>query len=73
MIEYDVPVNDNRAIPLPRETLRAMNVGDSVLVDCTDPKNYNRARVSAYLYALEVGIKFKTRKVQGGIRVWRVA
>jgi len=73
MIEYDVPIEDNRSVTLPRETMRAMGVGDSVLIDCTDVRNIQRARTSANIFSQLTGVKFKTRKVQGGLRIWRIA
>lgn len=60
-----------KGIPLPRknitdglsETLKEMEVGDSILLP-SHPKN-------VYQLAIQLKIKVAARKVEGGVRLWR--
>lgn len=71
VIEKDVPIpeigNGKRRTGL-TACLRAMEVGDSVLVGMNDGSPYSR--VSAYQSLNDA--RFTTRTVEGGLRIWRV-
>lgn len=67
-IEKGVPVAVNRA-PNARYPLKAMAVGDSFLIPDED---LNRS-ANVHASAAHVGIRVRTRTVEGGRRVWRVA
>lgn len=63
-----------RGIPIPPKggertgltaTLRALDVGDSFLIA------NEKERLRALHFASRAGVKIATRKVEGGIRVWR--
>ena len=63
----------DKGVPLPGKCTKypweQMGIGDSFFV-----KNGNQARVGASATnAARFGKKFTTRKVDGGVRVWRVA
>lgn len=68
-----------KGIPIPKrgsilskgkyDFLALMDVGDSILiVDNGEIKNF---RSHAHRYAEMAGVKVATRKVEGGLRVWR--
>lgn len=73
-IEKDIPLPRSKTDPLristPLKALAQAEVGDSIfLADC----NSDSVRGRASQISSELGIKFVTRKMAGGIRVWRVA
>lgn len=50
-----------------------MEVGDSFLIPCADEATEERAyRRMAALYGRHKPKRFKCRKVDGGVRVWRI-
>ena len=53
--------------------LHLMEVGDSymVTIDAEDAVKLSSARTSPCTYGLRHNKKFVTRKVEGGVRVWR--
>lgn len=74
-IEKNVPIpkshqGRNRT---PGYPFAAMQVGDSFFVRCKDKAELNRVRSAAAIHANKTGSKFKTRTVDGGIRVWLVS
>ena len=66
-IESDVPMPPNLRKQWP---FAHMNVGDSFLVS---PSDYHKAQVAAVQHAKWHGVKFATRRVNGGYRIWRTA
>lgn len=48
---------------------RYMEVGDSVFFG---PDLADKAQIRCHVHGKQAGMKFKSRKVDGGIRVWRV-
>lgn len=71
----DEEIKIDKGIPIPRDSkgrpkinlnlLRAMKVGDSVLVDTKKAK-------SLYSASSVAGVKLSMRRVEGGTRVWRI-
>ena len=49
---------------------RNMDIGDSVLFG---PDLAAKAQLRCHVYGYKYGMKFVTRKVDGGLRVWRTA
>ena len=49
---------------------RDMGVGDSVFIK--NPGDFLRAQSACHAYGYKMGKKFTTRKVDGGLRVWRI-
>lgn len=68
-IEKGVPVPPSRGGRRTVYPWRDMEVGDSALIPGGD-----QARIGASVrtFGLSAGRKFVTRKVEGGVRVWRV-
>lgn len=48
-----------------------MDLGDSFFVEL-DEQGINVLRVLAWRFSKETGWKFVTKKVDGGVRVWRI-
>lgn len=69
-IEKDVPLPPRSSGDSKKSVLWRMSVGDSVLV--TDASQ-SVVAARAKSVANRSGYKFATRKVEGGVRVWRVA
>lgn len=53
--------------------IREMDVGDSILDESAQETKSSKIRLSAKKYGDKVGKKFIARKVEGGVRIWRVA
>lgn len=51
----------------------SMEVGQSFFVQTEDTKKFASLRNSATSRGKKLGMKFVTRQMDGGIRVWRVA
>ena len=70
-IEKNIPVNRflrrsrNHKYPF-----RELELGDSFFV-ALDEQGINVLRVLAWRFAKETGWKFVTKRVDGGVRVWR--
>ena len=68
-IEKDVPLpskgKDGRAT---KYRFAEMQVGDSLF----DPKGGKGLRNAACQWARKNGVKFTSRKMDGGVRVWRI-
>ncbi len=73
-IEKGIPLPKQKHIgPKPKYPLKEMGVGDSFFVP-GDNSRYNLSNnVSAAARHNAPDKKFKTRTVEGGIRVWRVS
>lgn len=65
-IEKDVPVPSRKGI----YPFDDMTVGDSILVTGAK-KDFHRARNASSVYGKRHGLKFETRTVDGGLRIWR--
>lgn len=52
---------------------KEMEVGDSFFAPVLNPNQDNAIRTRTYGYGTQSGKKFSVRKVEGGVRVWRVA
>jgi len=70
MIEqgFEIPSQNLRKYPI-----HEMNIGDSILD--ADAKNTpsSKIRMAANKHGRAYGKKFTCRKVDGGVRVWRIA
>jgi len=72
----------DKNVPIPigpkairRYPLREMEIGDSFFVpdeDMPRGKNVIHSAISVYAARSKDGWKFKSRSVDGGVRVWRV-
>ena len=77
--EFKIEAN----VPIPKRTRNGslkypwdkMKVGDSILVKCdkNDASKMSAARNAAAIYGGRHQMKFSTRNVEGGLRVWRTA
>jgi hypothetical protein len=76
-IERNVPYIDkyarqwahgNTKYPFPR-----MKVGESFFAPVEDTGTIPRIRAAASMYGSNNNMKFRTRIVDGGLRVWRIA
>jgi len=73
-IEKDIPIpsisHKNR--PSTIYPLKQMEIGDSFFVPDNDKGKKSTVRSAVLVIAKRIGIKIVTRKVEGGLRVWRV-
>lgn len=67
-----------KGIPAPEDNLGSakypyseMEIGDSVFFD-VNLHDQNKARIAARVYSHRTGKKFTARKVEGGVRIWRI-
>lgn len=75
------PIKIEKGIPIPTQgrgrpsvfPFEAMEVGDSIFVPVKTDKEKARAIGRTAMYARKHGVKFKTRTVEGGIRIWLVS
>ena len=70
-IEKGIPIPDSRHVAGFSAMLRKLKPGDSILrtgIICGGQVTGNIGKVSK-----QTGFKFTTRKVEGGVRVWRVS
>jgi hypothetical protein len=74
-IEKNVPIPKSTAgrRKQARYPFAEMSVGDSFLVRCKEERDVQRIRGVVQAYSVRTGWKFKTRSVEGGIRVWLVS
>ena len=72
-IEKGVPMPAPKGGPKMDVDRAAMEVGDSYFVACEDRQTMSRASVAARTWGYGNGMKFSTRQVEGGVRIWRVA
>jgi hypothetical protein len=72
-IEKNVPIPSMKRPRGSDYPFGEMKQGDSIFVPCKDPKVKARAISSASLYGKRHGVKFTTRTVPGGIRIWLIA
>ena len=72
VIEDGIPLPKRKGGPgsKPKYPFRQMDVGDSFL--CRDV-NQKTLSWAARICSKRHGMKFATRKVDGGVRVWRIA
>ena len=70
-IDKKIPLPSLRK-PTTHYPFAKMKVGDSFFVPVKKPVDASRARCAAIQYGKRNNIKFATRKVTGGIRIWRV-
>ena len=69
VIEKNVPLaQKNGAGRKPKYPFRQMEVGDSFMAP---GGNLKTMQTTTRLVGLQLGCKFKTRAVEGGVRVWR--
>lgn len=85
MSDQEYPIEQGLEIPEPRRTARGgrarypfahMKIGDSFFVPANGDEKRNINKNLSALgnhFGKRNGMKFKTRVVDGGIRVWRVA
>jgi len=67
-------------IPMPATTIRdgykyplnEMDIGDSIFEPGPRNSNESKIRLSAKKYGAKTGKRFSARKVEGGVRIWRV-
>ena len=69
-IESNIPL-DIMAGARPKYPWRNMKVGDSVFFD--GQNSQGNASVAAKMFGRMNGVKFASRSVDGGVRVWRIA
>lgn len=72
-IEKNVPIPTKRSGRIAALPFDAMQPGDSIFIRCKDAKEKSRAIGRMSMYARKHGVKFKTRTVEGGIRIWLVS
>ncbi len=69
-IEKNVPLASRRRNDA-KYPFRDMRIGDSFFVPHTDIRAIPRVRSAASEWARRMGWEFTTRKVEGGLRIWR--
>lgn len=70
-IDKGIPIPKiNHDKPSTTYPFKEMNVGDSFLIP--DGEKKSTARSAALIIAKRMGIKVLTRKIEGGLRVWRI-
>jgi hypothetical protein len=72
-IEKNVPIPTKRSARVAALPFDAMEPGDSIFIPCKNAKEKSRAIGRTAMYARKTGAKFKTRTVEGGIRIWLVS
>jgi hypothetical protein len=68
-IDKNIPIAFKRRTTLPKYPWGEMEVGDSFLVEGVSSSLISSA---THYYGSTHNKKFKTRKVEGGVRVWRI-
>lgn len=70
-IEKNIPIPQRLGIQF---NFREMEVGDSILIPC-EPDSLEKSRAASALgkFKKETGLKFVTRQMPEGMRIWRVA
>ena len=66
-IEKNVPMG-----PATKYPFKDMKVGDSLLDTVDGPSNKSLLRAAALTWGRVNGVKFSARRVEGGVRVWRI-
>lgn len=68
-IEKNIPLSSSKdRISWP---WKDMDIGDSVLFE--DDAIASKAQTNCHVYGHQSGKKFASRKVDGGVRIWRIA
>lgn len=67
------PADDFQTPLAHRFPLADMDIGDSFLIPAERWRSNNNLQCNVYPAAKRLGIKVKTKSVEGGVRVWRVA
>lgn len=70
-IEKGIPVPETRGV-LAKYPFSSMEVGDSFFVAASDTGDLSHVRSAASWNAKRHEMKFCTRTVDGGVRVWRL-
>lgn len=77
VVERNVPFTDKNASQWAHGNTKypfyRMRVGESFFAATEDIATVPRVRSAACMYGRMNGMKFRTRTVDGGIRVWRIA
>jgi hypothetical protein len=71
-IEKGIPIPKKIVGMVSRSPISKMEVGDSVLFSGKYKEIFSRIRSSVSYYGARHKMKFSQRKVEGGIRVWRI-
>lgn len=71
-IEKDIPMPDTAVKGSYKYPLNEMEVGDSIFEPGPRNSNESKVRLSAKKYGDKTGKRFSARKVEGGVRIWRV-
>ena len=73
VVERNVPISEKMVHGNTKYPFYRMEVGDSFLARVEDTGTIPRVRAAACMYGQMHRMKFRTRTVDGGIRVWRIA
>ncbi len=77
VIEKGIPLEPKKVIQQRRFPLELMEVEDSFLYPIEDGDEFysieaNCVRAAVWRYAKSTGRQFTSRKVDGGLRIWRI-
>jgi hypothetical protein len=72
-IEKNIPLSPSGSGRATLYPFAALDVGDSFLVPNADRRTQQKLSTCGQYHARRRGLKFATRSVDGGVRVWRVA
>lgn len=72
-IEKNVPLLEKAAGRKAKYPLASMEVGDSFVVPLKYPKQRSPVHSVASIFGKKHGRKFTTRRIDNGVRVWRIA
>ena len=71
-VEKGFEIGSTKRGPKPKYPWREMEVGDSVLFKYDFVNGTTKEQMSSYAYGKQSGKKFSGRKVDGGMRIWRI-
>ena len=72
-IEKGVPIPPRKSGPKTVVRRASMEIGDSYFVACVSKQEASKEAIAARTWGYGNGMKFSTRQVEGGVRIWRIA
>ena len=71
-IEKNIPMPNKRSDRISYD-IKSMEVGDSFYVEGQDCAENNSAYMASQRFSKKTGRKFTGKKMEGGVRIWRIA
>lgn len=72
IVEKNLPIPESQTCGDYKYPVQDMEVGDSIFEPGPKNSSESKVRLSAKKYGTKTGKKFSARKVEGGVRVWRI-